>query len=527
MAEQTAAPGERTPGLPDRAKAFLSATGLAAAAVSASAILHGGETHGWTTFAALVIGASIAQLFAFHTIRNQVFHTTPLFFVAGAMLLPPQLLVLIPLISHLPDSIRKRYAWYIQTFNILNFTLAVMCAWGAARLVDHTLAGRSAGWAAGAAAAAVTYVVLNNVGFAVILHLARGHDPRAILNPQILAADASLACLGVALAHFWRADAWLIPFAIAPILLLHFALRIPQLEEEARVDAKTGLANARHFMEELTEELTRARRFGRPLSVIVADLDLLRNINNTYGHLAGDAVLAGVAQIISAHVRHYDVAARFGGEEFAVVLPETTEREAWETAERIREAVAGTPIWAESAGQYVSATLSMGVASFPAHGTDPDDLLHHADVAAYHAKLQGRNRAFRASRRARLSAVAGEPLIAAVVHETEEKPARRREVASFGRPARAGLLVTAVGAVGIAAGGVAALLAHTPEPRALLVVGALVAVGQVFALEIDNGTISAGAVAALAGVAMFGAGSALLLAAIGVVMDVATRRWRP
>src|SRR5439155_1611442 len=104
--------------------------------------------------------------------------------VGGAMLLPPQLLVLIPLISHLPDWIRKRYAWYIQTFNILNFTLAVMCAWGAARLVDHTLAGRSAGWAAGAAAAAVTYVVLNNVGFAVILHLARGHDPRAILNPQ-------------------------------------------------------------------------------------------------------------------------------------------------------------------------------------------------------------------------------------------------------------------------------------------------------------------------------------------------------
>src|SRR5437762_1134045 len=231
MAEQTAAPGERTPGLPDRAKAFLSATGLAAAAVSASAILHGGETRGWTTFAALVIGASIAQLFAFHTIRNQVFHTTPLFFVAGAMLLPPQLLVLIPLISHVPDWIRKRYAWYIQTFNILNFTLAIMAAWGADRLVSSTLGDRSGSWAAGAAAALIVYVVLNNGSFAVILHLARGHSPRDILNPQTLSADAALACLGIAFAHFWQVDAWLLPFAIAPLALLHAALHLPQLRE--------------------------------------------------------------------------------------------------------------------------------------------------------------------------------------------------------------------------------------------------------------------------------------------------------
>src|SRR5438132_6813642 len=301
MAEQTAAPGERTPGLPDRAKAFLSATGLAAAAVSASAILHGGETHGWTTFAALVIGASIAQLFAFHTIRNQVFHTTPLFFVAGAMLLPPQLLVLLPLISHLPDWLRKRYAWYIQTFNILNFTLAVMGAWVAARVVQDALAGQHAAWAAAAAAATATYFFLNNAGFAIVLYLARGHRPRQTLHPQVLAADVSLACLGIALATFWRADEWLVPFALVPIFLLHAALHLPQLQEEARADAKTGLANARHFMEALTEEMTRARRFARPRSVIAADLDLLRNVNNTYGHLAGDAVLVGVANTFQRH----------------------------------------------------------------------------------------------------------------------------------------------------------------------------------------------------------------------------------
>ena len=142
----------------------------------------------------------------------------------------------------------------------------------------------------------IVYVVLNNGSFAVILHLARGHSPRDILNPQTLSADAALACLGIAFAHFWQVDAWLLPFAIAPLALLHAALHLPQLREEARMDSKTGLANARHFMETLKEELTRARRFSRPLSVIVADLDLLRNVNNTYGHLAGDAVLAGISR---------------------------------------------------------------------------------------------------------------------------------------------------------------------------------------------------------------------------------------
>src|SRR3954452_870379 len=259
-------------GLPGRAQAFLFATGAAAAAVSIAAALRGGETRAWGTFLLLVGAAAVAQLFAFHTVRNQVFHTTPLFFVAGVLLLPPQLLVLLPLLSPLPDWIRKRYAWYIQTLNILNSTPGILCGGSASRLVHHFVHGRNGSFAAAAAAAAVVYFVLNNSGFVTILHLARGHRPGDILNPQILAADAALASLGVVLASFWRVDAWLIPFAVTPIFLLHAALHLPQLREEARADAMTGLSNSRQFGETLTEELTRARRFARPLSVIAADL---------------------------------------------------------------------------------------------------------------------------------------------------------------------------------------------------------------------------------------------------------------
>jgi diguanylate cyclase (GGDEF)-like protein/putative nucleotidyltransferase with HDIG domain len=526
LAQESLLNGQRTPGLPDRARVFLGAIGIAAVVVSAAAIAHGGKTDRWLAFGVLLGAASVAQLFAFHTIRNQVFHTTPLFLVAGAMLLPPQLLVLVPLVAHIPDWIRKRYAWYIQTFNILNFTLAIMSAWGVARLVDNLASGADGAWAIGAAAGAATYVILNNAGFAVILYLARGHDPREILHPQILAADASLACLGIMLATFWESNAWLVPFALIPVFLLHAALHLPQLREEARVDAKTDLANRRHFMESLTEELTRARRFGRPLSVISADIDLLSSVNATYGYFAGDAVLAGVADMLRTHVREYDVGARIGGGKFAIMLPETTGREAWETAERIRETVAQTPIWAESAGEYVSATLSIGVASFPEHGTDPDDLLGHADFAAHRARLQGRNRVMRASKRAALTALAPEPFLAVLAPDDARMPDAAHPDGPPALLRGSHVPVVALTAVGVVAGALAAAFGHAHDVAGLLVIAALVLVGQTLALATERGSISVGNVAALAGAATFGLRAALLMAVATVLGDAVVRRPR-
>src|SRR5881397_3803913 len=123
------------------------------------------------------------------------------------------------------------------------------------------------------------------------------------------------------MAALWNSNAWVIPFVLAPLLLIHRSLSVPQLQAEARVDPKTGLFNARYFAATLAEELGRAQRFERPLTLIMADLDLLRDINNNYGHLAGDAVLKRIAETFRTHLRHYDVPARFGGEEFAILLP--------------------------------------------------------------------------------------------------------------------------------------------------------------------------------------------------------------
>jgi diguanylate cyclase (GGDEF)-like protein len=126
--------------------------------------------------------------------------------------------------------------------------------------------------------------------------------------------------------------------------------------------------------------------------VIVADLDLLRKINNSYGHLSGDAVLQGVANVLREQIRPYDVAARFGGEEFAIILPETEFDEAMAIAERIRFAVEDQPFRRPGSSDPVPATLSIGVASFPRHAHDVDELVHQADLALYRAKALGRNR---------------------------------------------------------------------------------------------------------------------------------------
>ena len=162
-----------------------------------------------------------------------------------------------------------------------------------------------------------------------------------------------------------------------------------------------------------------------PATSTMADLDLLRDINNSYGHLAGDAVLKGIAEIFRKQLRHYDIPARFGGEEFAILLPETPPEQALEIAERIRRAVADRRFEVETSSEPIRATISLGVAGFPKDGIDPNELIHQADLAVYRAKLQGRNRVQGASsepllltpteRPARLAAVPEDGEYASVV----------------------------------------------------------------------------------------------------------------
>jgi diguanylate cyclase (GGDEF)-like protein len=210
-------------------------------------------------------------------------------------------------------------------------------------------------------------------------------------------SDLIMLYLGFGFALLWRTNPWFTPTLLLPLVLIQRALKVPQLRIEATYDDKTGLLNHRHFTRSLEIELDRARRFQHPFVVIMADLDLLRNINNTYGHLAGDIVLAGIANVIRKNLREYDIAGRFGGEEFSLVLPETELEVALAAAERLRRSVAAASFSVATSPVPIQATMSFGLAVFPADGRTSSELLHAADLAVYQAKLRGRNRTVAAS----------------------------------------------------------------------------------------------------------------------------------
>jgi diguanylate cyclase (GGDEF)-like protein len=162
-----------------------------------------------------------------------------------------------------------------------------------------------------------------------------------------------------------------------------------ELREQAIRDGLTGLFNHRAFFDLLEMEFSRIGRQSGSLALIMADLDLFKKVNDTYGHLAGDAVLQECARRIVASVRPYDSVGRYGGEEFAILMPECRLEEAAERAEQVRQAIAQSPI-ATSAGA-LSVTCSFGVGAAGRLASKPEELVQSADLALYRAKARGRN----------------------------------------------------------------------------------------------------------------------------------------
>ncbi len=575
------APSSLSATLPPRAHAFFVAACIAAVCVTVPFLATLPAGSDWLSFFALATAAALAQLFVVRTPRDQAYHTAIVFLVPAALILPPGLVALVALVQHIPEWLNVRYRWYIQMFNIANWTLALMAAWAVGHVVNGAgVAAHGPRGALAGVAAIVTVVAVNHALLAAMLFLARGHSFRTsgLFAVESLSTDIVLAALGVSVAYAWLDNGWLIVFVLAPLVLIHRSLSVPALQAEARVDVKTGLYNARHFSTVFGAELSRARRSGQPLSVIMADLDLLREINNTYGHLAGDAVLTGVADIFRRELRQHDLAARFGGEEFSILLPGTGIEEALEIADRIRRIVAARPFEVETSAEPVHATISMGVACYPRDGLEPSALVHQADLAVYRAKLQGRNRVLGAgldplgepasespslvippppvrllppvAPQAPAPAPAPAPAAAAAPAppSTQAAPAgvarRRRPAAAANPPADPrtarpheapkprlltisrclGLFVLPVALLGIAAGAAGFAFGSTRDFVGLAAVVALVGVGQSLALEVAEGSISISAVGALAGAALFGFRAALALAIASAVVDWSARR---
>ena len=542
-------PGRLTP-LANAYYVLIVCAGVAAAIIF---LPHLHNAHGVVTFAFLATAAACAQLFSVDRPGRQSYKSSIAFVIPAAFLLNPAFLVPLAVVQYVPEWVKTRKTAKVETFNIAKAMLDALAAWAVFHLPwDELPISHELQFVVAAVAACTTYVFVNHALIAAIVCLTTGQSLRAtkLFSYDTLSTDLILAALGAAVATLWVHDVWAVPLAVAPLILTHRALAIPQLQAEARVDAKTGLFNARHFSNVLDDELARAQRFERPLSLLMADLDLLREINNTHGHLAGDAVLIGIAEIFRSELRQYDVAGRFGGEEFSIALPETTQDEALEIAERIRARVAAATYTSPTARTPIKATISIGVATSPEDGTTQKELIHRADVAVYLAKHRGRNRVVAADGEQHLVAVPArrgieaqdlleeelaeptpEPILPAQVQVPaqplpDDEPVAEPRERFLSLPWPLPLVVAVVGISGLAGGIAGLVLPSTDFPLGLLGLAGLVAVGQVLSFELAEfeGVISVSAVGSLAGAAIFDYRAALPLALAAALSDWTWRR---
>jgi diguanylate cyclase (GGDEF)-like protein len=273
-------------------------------------------------------------------------------------------------------------------------------------------------WLVAAAAAGLSQWIANQ---SLIMAAVKSADPgtrikAAVFGKESLHNDATELCAALLVALGMTISNLTLIIALPLVTVLQRSFRHTQLLNEARADAKTGLLNAAAWERQATAEVARAIRTGAPLAVALLDLDRFKQINDTYGHLLGDEVLRQIAETMTQILRDYDLAGRFGGEEFVMLLPQTRAVDAFRIAERVRSHISQLPIYAGAVGgeggegpgdsERVPVTVSIGVAALDAGSRrELTELLAAADAALYRAKASGRDQVQMISTSRGLSAV--------------------------------------------------------------------------------------------------------------------------
>lgn len=220
-------------------------------------------------------------------------------------------------------------------------------------------------------------------------------DPAAVLAAPLVAEERVLGLLTLVRPDgppFGSSDAERVGSLVGQGAVAIENARLHRLiQKQAKTDSLTGLLNRREFEEQLGREVERGQRFSTPVGLVVLDLDDFKLVNDRFGHLAGDAVLKAAALAIQGCTRDIDQAARWGGEEFAVILPHTDVDGAARLAERLRQAIAERPVTTPD-GRSIRVTASLGVSALPADAVTQVELTAAADAAVYRAKRAGKNR---------------------------------------------------------------------------------------------------------------------------------------
>jgi diguanylate cyclase (GGDEF)-like protein len=322
-----------------------------------------------------------------------------------AILLPPvyALIMPIPLYS-LTQALSPRSVVYRRVFSAAAISLAYGAVAVLFRVFPASFAGPSIGTGVHALtwtlAVAVCELVGGRINHLLIWGAMKLSDPNVKLvdvefNREALQGDFAEFDLGILITVVTAVNAVLAVFAVPTVLLARRFMMHAQLLEKSRIDTKTGLLNSSTWEGEATAEIARAIRTRSPLALALVDIDHFKAVNDTHGHLVGDKALRAVTDALRGQLRAYDLAGRFGGEEFAILLPHTTQVNALIIAERLRTRIAAMPIPIRNddpSGPSVRLTVSIGVTVLDNASRELTDLLADADTALYYAKENGRNK---------------------------------------------------------------------------------------------------------------------------------------
>ncbi|APU18015.1 MULTISPECIES: diguanylate cyclase [Actinoalloteichus] len=342
------------------------------------------------TATAVIVGTSVFIHLSRDTKRNP-WSVHACYLVAGIMVLPPNLLILLLLGPALYGVIGARMQPHRWVFTTAGTVLATL----AARLI---LGWETPSWHPAMLLAAGAVLVLARA--AIIALGLRLRRPKAtgseiLGDPIDVTLGIVAVSVGVLMARVVVDEPVMALLAGAPMVLLEQVGHLPQWRRSAQRDAKTGLANSMHWDRLAVDELRRAESRKNPTAVLLLDLDHFKRVNDDLGHLAGDSVLAAVALLLRTNIRRGDLVGRFGGEEFVILLPATGSSEAEAIAQRVRRSVAALRVPLTTADgsphELVGLTVSIGVATTQRFGYELPDLLAAADSALLAAKGSGRN----------------------------------------------------------------------------------------------------------------------------------------
>jgi diguanylate cyclase (GGDEF)-like protein len=316
---------------------------------------------------------------------------------AGALLLPAGYAALLSAVIYAHTLVHRRNdrAWQphrivVAAATMVLAALAASATFQSARQLDHLPAGAAP--AVGVLAAMAAYRIVNDVLIAAIIYLA-ARPPRlrdVLLKPDDRAVEIAMMILGAFTAQAIIQMPWLTPAVLVLIVVMYRGLLVKKLEVAATTDGKTGLLNATAWRALAQRHLWRAIREDQAAAMLMIDLDRFKALNDQHGHLVGDLALKAVAESLKHELRDYDAVGRYGGEEFAVMLPNAGSNAGMRVAERLRQRIEACAI-SDEGGQSVPLTGSIGVATHPTHGAALDELIRAADAALYAAKAAGRN----------------------------------------------------------------------------------------------------------------------------------------